>query len=52
MGITQLMPLQADEDTDDELFQLQMQRQRQMIKSGLSLAIVDICNQLDKESPL
>ena len=40
-----------DDSLGDELYQLQLQRQRQAIKSGLSLAIVHICSQLDKESP-
>ncbi|PJC88282.1 MltR family transcriptional regulator [Vibrio sp. HA2012] len=36
-----------DDDISDELRQLQMQRQQQIIKSGLSLVIVDICEHLD-----
>lgn len=52
MGISQLQVLEPDDDIDAEFYQLQLQRQRQVIKSGLSLAIVDICSQLDRESPL
>ncbi|WED24833.1 MltR family transcriptional regulator [Vibrio sp. JC009] len=52
MGISHLETLEPDDDTDMEFFELQVQRQRQIIKSGLSLAIVDICSQLDKDSPL
>ncbi|WP_368734787.1 hypothetical protein [Klebsiella pneumoniae] len=30
---------------------MQLQRQQQVIKSGLSLAIIQICNALNKDSP-
>lgn len=52
MGIIELEVIAQDDDIDLEFYQLQLQRQRQIIKSGLSLAIVGICNQLDKDSPL
>jgi len=52
MGIVQTGHIAPDEDGDDEFYLLQLQRQRQMIKSALSLSIVHICSQLDKESPL
>lgn len=51
MGMVQLEVTQPDVDIDLEFYQLQLQRQQQIIKSGLSLAIVEICNELDKESP-
>ena len=41
-----MVPLQItepDDDIDLEFYQMQLQRQQQVIKSGLSLAIVDIC---------
>ncbi|ODS10570.1 MltR family transcriptional regulator [Vibrio scophthalmi] len=49
MGMVQLEV--SEPDIDLEFYQLQLQRQQQIIKSGLSLAIVDICNELGKESP-
>ncbi|MFB9136051.1 MltR family transcriptional regulator [Vibrio sp. AK197] len=51
MGMMQLEPLELDDDIDLSFYQLQLQRQQQVIKSGLSLAIVEICNHLDRESP-
>ncbi|MDG3085938.1 MltR family transcriptional regulator [Vibrio hannami] len=51
MGISMVTITEPEEDDDQEFYQLQMQRQRQVIKSGMSLAIVDICSQLDKDSP-
>ncbi|MCG9682012.1 MltR family transcriptional regulator [Vibrio sp. Isolate23] len=51
MGMVQLEVSEPDDDIDLEFYQLQLQRQQQIIKSGLSLAIVDICNELGKESP-
>ena len=52
MGIVPPPPIEQDDDIDNEFYQLQIQRQRQVIKSGLSLTIVEICGQLSKESPL
>lgn len=51
MGMVQLEVLEPDGDIDLDFYQLQLQRQQQIIKSGLSLAIVEICNELNKESP-
>lgn len=51
MGMVQLDVLEPDGDIDLGFYQLQLQRQQQIIKSGLSLAIVEICNELNKESP-
>lgn len=51
MGMVQLEVNEPDDDIDLEFYQLQLQRQQQIIKSGLSLAIVEICNELGKESP-
>ncbi len=51
MGMVQLEVNEPDGDVDLEFYQLQLQRQQQIIKSGLSLAIVEICNELGKESP-
>ncbi|GAB2642177.1 MltR family transcriptional regulator [Vibrio panuliri] len=51
MSMVQLEVREPDDDIDLEFYQLQLQRQQQVIKSGLSLAIVSICNELDKESP-
>ncbi|CAH8193278.1 transcriptional repressor MtlR [Vibrio aestuarianus] len=51
MGMVQLDVLEPDGDIDLDFYQLQLQRQQQIIKSGLSLAIVEICNELNKESP-
>ncbi|AIW12972.1 MltR family transcriptional regulator [Vibrio tubiashii] len=51
MGMVQLEVAEPDDDIDLDFYQLQLQRQQQIIKSGLSLAIVEICNELDKESP-
>ena len=46
MGMVQLEVNEPDDDIDLEFYQLQLQRQQQIIKSGLSLAIVEICNEL------
>ncbi|MGF1720144.1 MltR family transcriptional regulator [Vibrio kyushuensis] len=51
MGMVQLEVSEPDDDIDLEFYHLQLQRQQQIIKSGLSLAIVDICNELGKDSP-
>ncbi|MEF1289829.1 MltR family transcriptional regulator [Vibrio sp. M260118] len=51
MGMVQLEVAEPDDDIDLEFYQLQLQRQQQIIKSGLSLAIVEICNELGKDSP-
>lgn len=51
MGMIQLDNLEPDLDIDLEFYHLQLQRQQQMIKSGLSLAIIEICNELNKDSP-
>lgn len=51
MSMVQLEVSEPDDDIDLEFYQLQLQRQQQIIKSGLSLAIVGICDELDKESP-
>ncbi|KOY31066.1 MltR family transcriptional regulator [Vibrio parahaemolyticus] len=51
MGMVQLEVNEPDDDIDLEFYQLQLQRQQQIIKSGLSLAIVEICNELGKDSP-
>ncbi len=49
--MVKLEVMQPDDDVDLEFYQLQLKRQQQMIASGLSLAIVEICNELNKESP-
>ncbi|MGR6832527.1 MltR family transcriptional regulator [Aliivibrio wodanis] len=51
MGMMQLEILPLNDDTDLMFYQMQIDRQKQMIQSGLSLAIVDICSELQKESP-
>lgn len=51
MHMVQLEVNAPDDDADMEFYQLQLMRQQQIIKSGLSLAIIDICNELNKESP-
>ncbi len=51
LGMVQLQVSEPDDDIDLEFYHLQLKRQQQIIKSGLSLAIVEICNALDKESP-
>ncbi|EGU29216.1 mannitol repressor protein [Vibrio ichthyoenteri ATCC 700023] len=51
MSMVQLEVSVPDDDIDIEFYQLQLQRQQQIIKSGLSLAIVEICNELVKDSP-
>ncbi|MGC9422398.1 MULTISPECIES: MltR family transcriptional regulator [unclassified Vibrio] len=51
MGLLQLNPPEPDEDIDLEFYHLHLQRQQQVIRSGLSLAIIEICNELNKESP-
>ncbi|RJX67405.1 MltR family transcriptional regulator [Vibrio sinensis] len=51
MSMVQLNVSEPDGDIDLEFYQLQLQRQQQIIKSGLSLAIVEICNELAKDSP-
>ncbi|MEL7293527.1 MAG: MltR family transcriptional regulator [Pseudomonadota bacterium] len=51
MGMVQLEVSEPDDDIDLDFYQLQLQRQQQIIKSGLSLAIVEICNELGRDSP-
>ncbi|MEZ8142971.1 transcriptional regulator [Enterovibrio norvegicus FF-33] len=51
MGMVKLDVMQPDDDVGLEFYQMQLIRQQQMIVSGLSLAIVEICNELNKESP-
>ncbi|CCN70115.1 MULTISPECIES: MltR family transcriptional regulator [Vibrio] len=51
VGLAQLEVCEPDGDIDLDFYQLQLQRQQQIVKSGLSLAIVEICNELGKESP-
>ncbi len=52
MSMVQLEVMEPDDDIDLSFYQLQLERQQQVIKSSLSLAIVEICNQLSKDSPL
>lgn len=52
LGPALQVPLLPPEHQDSELLAMQNQQQQQRIKSGLSLAIVDICTQLDKSNPL
>lgn len=42
---------QPDSDMDEDLRQLHMNRIQQMIRSSLSLGIVEICNQINIDSP-
>ena len=51
-GLVPLELIEADKKVSDEFYQIQQQRQQQVIKSGLSLAIVDICIQLDEFHPV
>ncbi len=51
MGMVRLDIQEPDDDVDVMFYQLQLKRQQQMIASGLSLAIVEICNELNRESP-
>lgn len=51
MGMVQLRVDEPDDDIDLGFYQLQLQRRQQVIRSGLSLAIVEICNELGKDSP-
>ncbi|WP_073602356.1 MltR family transcriptional regulator [Vibrio aerogenes] len=51
IGMIQLDIKEPDDDIDLEFYQLQLHRQQQVIKSGLSLSIVEVCNALNKESP-
>ncbi|MDW6019699.1 MltR family transcriptional regulator [Vibrio plantisponsor] len=50
-GMVPFDAMDPDLDIDLDFYHLQLQRQQQMIKSGLSLAIIEICNDLNKESP-
>ncbi|MDF5496077.1 MltR family transcriptional regulator, partial [Vibrio parahaemolyticus] len=51
MGMVQLEVSDPAADIDLDSYQLHLPRQQQIIKSGLSLAIVEICNELGKDSP-
>lgn len=51
MGMLHLNVVEPDDDIDLSFYHLQLQRQQQVIKSGLSLAIIQICNALNKDSP-
>jgi mannitol operon repressor len=49
--MAQLDVTTPDQDMDSEFYQLQLLRQQRIIKSSLSLAIIEMCNALNKESP-
>jgi mannitol operon repressor len=52
MGMVSFDPiLVADDDVDLVFYQMQQSRQQQVIKSSLALAILTICEALNKESP-
>ena len=51
MTMVPLHITEPDDDIDLSFYRMQLQRQQQVIKSGLSLAIVDICSELTKDSP-
>lgn len=52
MGMVQISPLEEpQDDVDLAFYNLHLQRQQQIIKSGLSLAIIEICNTLNRDSP-
>lgn len=51
MGTVQFEILEPDGDVGLEFYQLQQMRQQQVIKSSLALAIVEICHELNKDSP-
>ncbi|UGA57020.1 MltR family transcriptional regulator [Vibrio sp. VB16] len=51
MGTVQFTVLEPEVDGDLEFYQLQQLRQQQVIKSSLALAVVEICHELNKESP-
>lgn len=51
MTMVPLNITEPDGDIDLSFYRMQLQRQQQVIKSGLSLAIVDICSELTKDSP-
>jgi mannitol operon repressor len=51
MGMPSFEPLSAGDDVDMEFYTLQLARQQQVIKSSMSLAIVEICHELNKNSP-
>ncbi|WP_027695615.1 MltR family transcriptional regulator [Vibrio litoralis] len=51
MAMVPLNITEPDDDIDLSFYRMQLQRQQQVIKSGLSLAIVDICSELQKDSP-
>lgn len=52
MGIVSFDPIfAADGDVDLVFYQMQLVRQQQVIKSSLALAILTICEALNKDSP-
>ncbi|WP_347368593.1 MltR family transcriptional regulator [Vibrio vulnificus] len=51
MGMVQLEVDDPDDDIELSFYQLQLQRKQQIIRSGLSLTIVEICHELGKDSP-
>ncbi|PWI33253.1 MltR family transcriptional regulator [Vibrio albus] len=51
MSMAQLDVTTPDENMDSEFYQLQLLRQQRIIKSSLSLSIIEMCNALNKESP-
>jgi mannitol operon repressor len=52
MGMVSFAPIfAADDDVDLVFYQMQLTRQQQVIKSSLALAILTICEALNKESP-
>jgi mannitol operon repressor len=50
-GLLPVTMVDPDGDIDLDFYHLQLQRQQQVIRSGLSLAIIEVCNELNKESP-
>ncbi|WP_413283346.1 MltR family transcriptional regulator [Vibrio sp. MA40-2] len=51
MGVVHFEQLEPDGDVDIEFYQMQQARQQQVIKSSLALAVVEICHELNKDSP-
>ncbi|MCA2017962.1 MltR family transcriptional regulator [Vibrio tritonius] len=51
LGLPAFELIESDVEMDVEFYQLQLQRRQQMIKSSLSLAVIEICNALNIDSP-
>ena len=51
MNMDMFTPIEEVSSIDLTLYQMQLDRQQKVIKSSLALAIISLCEALNKESP-